>query len=132
MSTLNCACVCRTWFSVLGLKNSFRIGRSSLRMKRSDRPVRREQRLIVEHVRRLDRRRLLGQLRQRRPALAELFEQIGAQVLRVEKLLEPHRRQLANLFFGVVHAALLADARANLLHDLLDVDRLGADVEISH
>ena len=94
--------------------------------------MRREERLIVEHVRRLDRRRVLGQLRQRRPALAELFEQVRSQVLRVEKLLEPHRRQLANLIFGVVHAALLVNARADLLHDLLDVDRLGADVEISH
>ena len=31
-------------------------------------------------------------------------------------------RQLSHLFFGVIHAALLADARADLLHDLLDVD----------
>ena len=87
---------------------------------------------------RLEERRVLerevGQLgrRVRRLRLAELLEQIGADAARVEELLELHRRQLADLLFGVVDAALLADPRADLLHDLLDVDRVGADVEIGH
>ena len=42
------------------------------------------------------------------------------------------RRQLADLVFGVVGAALLEDALADLLHDLLDVDRLGSDGELAH
>ena len=86
-------------------------------------------RLVAEGVGRLHRRRL-G--RNGRPAPTELFEEIGAEVLRVEKLLEPDRGNLANLILGVIDPALLLNARADLLHDLLDVDRIGADVEISH
>src|SRR5712672_1947297 len=59
-------------------------------------------------------------------------QQIRPHAARVEKLLELHRRQLADLLLGVVDAALLANARADLLHDLLDVHRVGAHVEISH
>ena len=40
--------------------------------------------------------------------------------------------QFTNLLFGVVHAALLPDAGADLLHDVLDVDRVGSDSEIRH
>src|SRR6266849_129917 len=83
--------MCSAWMSGFGLKNSVRIGSSSLRI-----------------------------------------QQIGAHAARVEKLLELHRRQLADLLLRVVDAALLADARADLLHDLLDVHRVGAHVEISH
>src|SRR5262249_18713208 len=38
----------------------------------------------------------------------------------------------ADLFLGVVDAALLADARADLPHDLLDVDAVRADGKIRH
>src|SRR5438876_153835 len=65
-----------------------------------------------------------------RLALLEPLQEIGPNAARVEKLLELHRRQLAQLLFGVVDAPLLADARPDLLHDLLDVDRFGPDVEI--
>ena len=90
------------------------------------RPVRLEQRLLFEGV--------VGQLRRRvgRLRAPELLEQIRADAARIEELLELDRRQLLDLLLGVVHAALLADAGADLLHDLLDVDRVGADVEIRH
>src|SRR4030095_9482472 len=68
----------------------------------------------------------------RRTALAELIEQIRSQLLRIQELLEPHRGQLADLIFGVVGAALLENALADLLHDLLDVDRFGTNSEIAH
>ena len=118
--------MCSAWISGFGLKNSFRIGSSSLRIHRIGAAVRLEQRRVLEReVRQL--RRLVRRLR-----LAELIEQIGADAARIEELLELDRRQLADLLLGVVDAALLADARADLLHDLLDVDRVGADVEIGH
>ena len=91
--------------------------------------VRRDQRLVVEGVRRFDLRRLGVH---RRPALAELLQQVRSQVLRLEEFLEPDRRQLPDLIFGVVGAALLENARADLLHDLLDVDRLGTNGELAH
>jgi hypothetical protein len=68
----------------------------------------------------------------RRTALAELIEQVRAQVLRIEKLLETHAGELADLLFGVVDAALVPDAPADLLHDLLDIDGVGTDVKIGH
>ncbi len=40
------------------------------------------------------------------------------------------RRELAKLLLGVIDTALLADPHADLLHDLFDIDRIGADVEI--
>ena len=77
-----------------------------------------------------------GHRRQRRvfgrTAAAELLEQVGAEVLRIEELLEPDVGQLADLFLGVVDAALVADPAADLLHDLLDIDGVGSDVEIGH
>ena len=93
--------------------------------------VRGKQRLIVEGVRRLRLRRMRVR-GERRPALAELLQEIGPQVLRIEKLLEPHRGELADLILGIVGAALLEDALADLFHDLLDVDRFGPDGEITH
>ena len=63
---------------------------------------------------------------------AEFLEQIGSHAFRVEKFLELHGGELSNLLLGVVDATLLADAGADLLHDLLDVDRVGANVEIRH
>jgi hypothetical protein len=88
------------------------------------RAVRLVDRLVFEHV--IGRRRL-GCL-----SLAKLFEEVGPYSTWIKKLLELHRRQLANLLLGIVHPALLSNARADLLHDLLDVDRIGADVEVRH
>jgi hypothetical protein len=45
----------------------------------------------------------------------------------IDELFELDVRQLADLVFGVVHAAFLPDPRADLPHDLLDVDVLGTD-----
>ena len=90
------------------------------------RAVRFEQRRVLEREVRPHRRL------DWRPHAAEFLEQVGADAARIEELLELDRRQLADLLLGVVDAALLADPRADLLHDLLDVDRIGADVEIGH
>ena len=68
----------------------------------------------------------------RRLCFAVLLEQIGSQTAWVEKLFELDAGEFANLRLGVVDTALLANARANLLHDLLDVDRVGTNVEIGH
>ena len=94
--------------------------------------MRRKQRLIVEFVGRFDLGRVDKQRADRRPALAELLQQIGAQVLGLQEFFEPHAGQLANLIFGVVGAALLENAGADLRHDLLDVDRLGTNGELAH
>ena len=51
---------------------------------------------------------------------------------RVEEFFQLDRGHLADLLFRVVHPALLADARADLLHDGLDVHRIGADIEVGH
>ena len=59
-------------------------------------------------------------------------EQIGTDTTRVEKLLELHRSQFVNLLLGVVDTSLLANPRPDLLHDLLDIHRVGPDVEIGH
>jgi hypothetical protein len=64
--------------------------------------------------------------------LPELLEQIRAQPFRIQEFLQAHARQLLDLLFRVIHAALVADARADLSHDLLDVDGVGANVEVSH
>ena len=53
--------------------------------------------------------------------LLELLDEIGAHAARVQKLLELDGGQLLELGLGVIDAALLANARANLAHDLLDV-----------
>jgi len=62
----------------------------------------------------------------------ELLQQIGPYAAGIQERFELDRCELPNLFFGVVHPALVADAGTNLLHDLLDVDRVGADVEVGH
>ena len=64
--------------------------------------------------------------------LLELLDEIGAHAARIEKLLELDVGQLLQLGLGVVDAALLANARADLPHDLLDVHRIGSNVEICH
>ena len=64
--------------------------------------------------------------------LSILLQQIRSHALGIEELFELHGRQVANLLLGVVDAALLADAAADLFHDLLDVDGVGTDVEIGH
>ena len=61
-------------------------------------------------------------------ALPELFQQIGAQRARVGKLFQFHARELLQLGVGVVGSALFADAGSNLLHDLLDVNRVRSHV----
>jgi hypothetical protein len=63
---------------------------------------------------------------------AELLDQIGAHAARVEELLELHIRELLQLGLGVVHAALLADAGADLAHDLLYIDRIRSNIQIGH
>src|SRR5262249_35932800 len=68
----------------------------------------------------------------RRADAAVFLEQPRAHAFRIDELLELDVRQLADLFLGVVDAALLADARADLSHDLLDVDAVGADGKIRH
>ena len=94
-----------------------------------DAAMRRENVGLFGGIRRGNHRRFA---RHCRAAVAELFEQIRAQVVGIEEFLEPHRGQLADFFFGVVGAPLLEDALADLLHDLLDVDRLGTNVELAH
>ena len=64
--------------------------------------------------------------------LPELLEQVRPHALRVEEPLELDLGQLLNLLFRVVDAALVADPAADLPHDLLDIDRVGAYVEIGH
>src|SRR4051812_25824871 len=64
--------------------------------------------------------------------LAELIEKIRADAARVEELLQLDVRKLADLLFGVIDATLLTDPFPDLLHDLLDVHRVGANVEIGH
>ena len=62
----------------------------------------------------------------------ELLDEIGADPFRIEKALELDVGELLNLLFGVVDAALRLNPRPNLAHDLLDVDGVGANVEICH
>jgi hypothetical protein len=88
--------------------------------------VRIEERVVLERV-----VRQLGRLI-RRLRFAELFEQVRADAARIEELLQLDGGKLANLFLGVVHTALVADAGADLLHDLLDVDRVRAHGEVGH
>src|SRR5439155_7182467 len=58
-------------------------------------------------------KRVVGQLRRTvwRLSASELLEQIGAHPARIQKLFELDCGQLMDLLFGVVGAALLADAR---------------------
>ena len=67
-----------------------------------------------------------------RGAPAVVVEQIRADVLGVEELLELYGGQLPDLLLGIVDAALLADPSPDLLHELLDVDRLRTNVELGH
>jgi hypothetical protein len=70
---------------------------------------------------------VIGRRRFRRADPPVLLEEARPHPLRVDELLELHVRQLADLFLGIVHAAFLPDPRADLPHDLLDVDVLGTD-----
>ena len=81
-----------------------------------------QRRLFEDVVGHLDRR--LGP--------PKLIEQIGADAARIEEFFELDGGEFANLLLRVIDAALLTDARADLLHDLLDVERVGADVEVGH
>jgi len=88
----------------------------------NDRPLGLEQGVRAEH----DPRSVRG------PGFLELLEQIGPDHFGIQELLELDGRQLANLLLGVVHAALLADACADLFHHLFDVDGVGSYVEVRH
>jgi hypothetical protein len=89
-------------------------------------------RSAVRFVERVLAEREVRRGRLRRAHAAVLLEQPRAHAFRIDELLELHVRELADLFLGVVDAALLADARADLLHDLLDVEAVGADGKIRH
>ena len=78
--------------------------------------MRLEQGRFFEHVGRNVRR-----LRRRLHA-PELVEEVGPNAARIEEFLQLDRREIADLLLGIVDAAFLADPRADLLHDLLDVD----------
>jgi hypothetical protein len=65
-------------------------------------------------------------------SFSELIEKIGADAARVEELLQLDVRELADLLFRIVDTTFLADPIPDLLHDLLDVHRVGANVEIGH
>jgi hypothetical protein len=80
----------------------------------------------VRLVQRVLAERVVGRGRRGRADAAVLVEQPRAHALRIDELLELDVRQLADLFLGVVDAPLLADARADLPHDLLDVDAVGS------
>ena len=67
-----------------------------------------------------------GADRHRRLRAPELLDEVGTDAARVEEFLELHVGQLADLFFRVVDAPLLADTRPDLAHDLLDVDAVGS------
>ena len=72
------------------------------------------------------------QRRCRRVLAPMKVDQIRADAARIQKFLQLDLRKLLDLRFRVIDAALLANARADLPHDLLDVDRIGSDVEVGH
>ena len=63
---------------------------------------------------------------------AELLDQVRSHAARIEKLLQPGVCQFLDFFFRVIDAALLTDAGADLPHDLLDVDVVGANMKVGH
>jgi hypothetical protein len=63
---------------------------------------------------------------------AELIDEIRSDAPRIEELVELDVGELAELGLGVIGATLLTDARANLPHDLLDIDRVGTNGKFSH
>ena len=148
MTSKYSASMSRRWFSRVTSRSRFSLVDLRLRVQRVNERVRVEEQLEdrvqqladepqhsavrVEHRRVFERERRHDRRVVARLVLLELLEQVGADAARVEELLELDRRELADLLLGVVDAALLADARPDLLHDLLDVDRIGADVEIGH
>jgi hypothetical protein len=89
-----------------------------------DAAVRFEERGILE---REIRRRRQGGL-----GAAELLQQVRPHAARIEELLELDVRQLPDFLLRVVDAALLPDARADLPHDLLDIDVVGTNCEVRH
>ena len=118
--------MCSAWMSGFGLKNSFSIGSSSLRIHRSG------PRCDSNSVESSNAKFGSSGGSYGGCALRNWSSRSERTPRGIEELLELHRRQLADLLLGVVDAALLADARADLLHDLLDVHGVGADVEIGH
>ena len=114
--------------------NSFSSGLSSLRMRAEDaaRGAARRgvHRLGVEAIqvgRGLDAEQRCG------AALpAVLVEQAGPDRERIEEALQLHARQLLDLLLGVVGAALLLHAGADLPHDFLDIHGIGAHGKLGH
>ncbi len=144
-------CQCSTWIIGFGLKNSFSSGLSTFRVAQQlpDRAPRRVvDGLGVEGVvvepwgfgRRFERGTARTACTSGRRGAPPFPRAVAGNAARdptatpsgVEELLELDGRQLADLLLGVVDAALLADPRPDLPHDLLDVDRVGANVEIGH
>ena len=75
---------------------------------------------------------VLRQLGADRAVPPELIDEIGSQTTWIEKPFEFDRCQLLKFGFRVIRATLLSNARANLPHDLLDVHRIGSDVDVGH
>ncbi len=88
----------------------------------------------LPYIKVASKRVLLGLKRLELPIAGapELLDEIGADPFRIEKALELDAGELLNLLFGVVDASLRLNPRPNLAHDLLDVDGVGANVEICH
>ncbi len=127
--------MCSTCSTGSGLMNSFRTGFRIRRISRSACPTqsarRRVHQLAVEGVQR--RPRLVLEEERRRLVLPlEVDEQIGADGARIEEAIELHARELPDLRLGVIGAALVADPRPDLAHDLLDVDVIGSNGELWH
>ena len=109
--------------SVFGLKNSLRIGFSSRRISRTARDSSRRV-CVSSNAYVGGGGPPLADVETARPGPTESPWGRGT--------FELDRRQLLNLLLGVVHAALFLNARPNLAHDLLDVDGIGANVELGH
>ena len=117
--------MCSADVSLSGLKNSLRTGLKQPAHDASSAAVRLVQRVFAELV----VRAAPGATTRVRRNCSTRSDRTP---LGVEELLELDLRQLLDLGLGVVGAALLADAGADLPHDLLDVHRVGSDVDIGH
>jgi hypothetical protein len=99
--------------SGLGLKNSLRIGLSSLRMKFE----------FVRHRRAIRGSHGVGPAG---CAPAELLQQRRFDGARVQNRFEPPRGELLHLWIGQLDSMPLADLRTYVAHDLLDIHDIAA------